>query len=364
MEEEEREEGEDDAEEAEEEVEEDDADLVDAFAQAKIAGADADEEQIQKNLDCNKEYPLAHRALSQAEYGLIAQFESVLKLPLETTCIWQKSSGIGLSEGYRMAVALHNYQAIGKVDLVRGDGKTEDWKPIAANGLDLSVQRYRAIMKEQLDARFNITGTPPPEILLALMMDPTVDTSEKGCLLKGKHSMLNLMKTEYITALRKRLKHMHDTPTRPSPATPTRPSPAGKEVTTSPASKSKKSKGGGGTSIMQLMQQQFTPKPTAATSAVETDVDSEIKVFEKLCQGVLASEFKSQWHDDMGNFDQFGFYNDNRSTIPVHFNVFAGDVGCKKHSSANVETIFRRVPPPPAPCPALLTARRHVQWRW
>ena len=57
-------------------------------------------------------------------------------------------------------------------------------------------------------------------------------------------------------------------------------------------------------------------------------------------QRVQEADDKSAWHSKSGSFNLVKFFYDNRATLPIHFRVFVADVGCKKLTSSNVETVF------------------------
>lgn len=64
-------------------------------------------------------------------------------------------------------------------------------------------QKQRAIMVEQLTKRFKLDSTPDRHTLLALKMNPQIDTSPEGPLLMHKQAMREMMDAEYKRALRR-----------------------------------------------------------------------------------------------------------------------------------------------------------------
>ena len=248
------------------------------------------EAEIINNYNNGVKYPLAHRCIDQTEFNVVAQLQSVLQDPFESQIIWQKQHGVGLSIGYRMAVeAMHASAIAPKIELVSGEGDEKSWKTVAGCNVVTHLQKFRTLFAEQLDKRFQVTGCPDKHVLLALRMDPMLDTSSTGKIVEGKRAMLQLMEAEYIRALRYRYLHLQS-----NVATT-----VSKEVddfTAAPAKKKKETE----KEIAQPTTSKKVKKPTlmskmlfshaapvpkvTETSAVEKTVEAEIEVYKKLCQ--------------------------------------------------------------------------------
>ena len=68
-------------------------------------------------------------------------------------------------------------------------------------------QIYRKELASQLSSRFALDTTPSRHVLLALMMNPFVDTSAEGSQFLGKVAKWEMMQAEYRRALRRQAVH-------------------------------------------------------------------------------------------------------------------------------------------------------------
>jgi hypothetical protein len=68
-------------------------------------------------------------------------------------------------------------------------------------------QIYRKELASQLSSRFALDTTPSRHVLLALMMNPFVDTSAEGSQFSGKVAKWEMMQAEYRRALRRQAVH-------------------------------------------------------------------------------------------------------------------------------------------------------------
>ena len=222
--------------------------------------------------------------LDTSEFKFAAQLQSVLQDPYEAQMLWQKQEGVGLSLGYRMAITMHTAATAKTLEIVSGEGDTEEWKAANVNTLPKFLQVFRSIFAEQLDLRLKVKGCPDKHVLLALRMDPTVDTSPTGKIVNGKAAMLQLMDAEHLHVLRHRYFHMakasavavEKQQTDLEESSPEKP----KEKTTKTPPKKKKKKN----SLVARMQAQHqSPTPTAREpTSVEKAVDAEIKLYAQL----------------------------------------------------------------------------------
>ena len=157
-------------------------------------GSDHEQEVALAVADGEK-FPLAHRVLTSDEFGHAAQLESVLRGPQDYSTLLQKGD-MGLSEAWRLGLALVQESSAPKLWVVTGDEKHEEWKQMAATNLVGFASTFRRILVTELSARFNFNGVPNKHVLLALRLDPSVDTTAESELLKSKPSFLELMDAE------------------------------------------------------------------------------------------------------------------------------------------------------------------------
>ena len=90
-----------------------------------------------------------------------------------------------------------------RVELVSGRQETEAWKETNASGLPEMFKIFRKEFAAELTKRFELDTTPSSHILLALKMNPAINTAADSPLLSGKSAMAELMTAEYKRALRR-----------------------------------------------------------------------------------------------------------------------------------------------------------------
>ena len=88
-----------------------------------------------------------------------------------------------------------------KLQVVSGTSKEGEWKECHAAHLPEMFRKFREIMVQELEARFHIKTTPDAPTLLALQMDPYVDTSGDDGFFSSRKAAQTLMVGEYKRAL-------------------------------------------------------------------------------------------------------------------------------------------------------------------
>ena len=85
---------------------------------------------------------------------------------------------MGLSMGYQMAKVLKDEATSMKLKVVSSATKEGDWKETHASALPNMFKVQRCIA-EQLELRFKVDGTTDKHTLIALKLDPSVNTMKE-----------------------------------------------------------------------------------------------------------------------------------------------------------------------------------------
>ena len=184
--------------------------LVEDNEQGSDTSSEGSEGEVQEaaNHTANKNFPLAHRCLTAADYRNSDLFESVLDRPRELTLLVQDAQE-GWGEGLDIGVSHLNMQAMRdearaeRLEVVSGRGATETWKEVSAASLPAMFKLFRIELAAQLTKRFRLDTMPSKHVLLALKMNPAVNTQVDGPTLAGRFAVAELMDGEYKRALRR-----------------------------------------------------------------------------------------------------------------------------------------------------------------
>ena len=346
------------------------------------------EDQEEGNRVANKKFPLAHRCLSMEEYRATDVFESLLDRAREITLLvqaetdgWGEGLDIGLtwlaikvSAPIRLAAmhlqlytlpwppaacfpaahppirpqAMREENTADRLELVSGRGELEVWKETNASALASMFKIFRKEFASQLATRFKLDTTPNKHVLLALKMNPSINTDSSAPLLKDKSAMEEMMVGEYKRALRRQcvLKKQNSIAVvSPLAAPPTAAPPTGAAVeegvtpptepTAEPPVKRRKGLLG---AVAQAQLTETTPD--VEESAIDAQVQAEIERFDILSQRVRAAGPNHQYYEGTHRFNLRTFWADNNIELPLHFAVYVSEVGCKKSAAANVESVF------------------------
>ena len=202
----------------------------DAGSESESDAASEGEEQEHANNIANKQYPLAHRCLSNTEFRYNDLFESVLDRAKEVTMLVQDEKD-GWGEGLDIGVAwlavkeMRDEACAERLEVVSGAGDDETWKEISGTSLPQMFQKFRKVFAKELTKRFLLDTTPSRHVQLALQMNPTVNVSADGPLLAGKSAFCECMYAEYRRAL-KRQALQQQAASAATAATATAPAPA------------------------------------------------------------------------------------------------------------------------------------------
>ena len=309
--------------------------------------ASSDEDVIEARVRANKEFPLSHRLLTNAEFTLNRQWESMLAHPAEVSALLQSHDGTRLEEAHLFMMSLAQVMELPRVQLVSGRGPTESWDEVPAARLDQMFKDFRRIFVDQANTRFSLKGTPNEHILLALKMSPFVDTSADGAF--GKRATQELMDAVYKTKLRARQIHLLSQMPAAAAATgpaadaadadaahpSPRPGAAGSSASPGsagglPSGPKKRQKIG---SLASAMHASGKARVESAADAV---LKEEIEAYEKICS--MVDHAKYQVEDD--RYDLNAFWADHKKTLPIHYQVYLADCGSKRASSASVESVY------------------------
>ena len=132
-----------------------------------------------------KAFPLAHRCLSLSDFRSTDVLESLLDRPREMTTVCQDTTegygeGIDLGMNYLMITGARDEATADCVELVSGrgtDASPEVWKETNASSLPTMFRTFRKELAAQLSKRFSLDTTPSKHVLLALKMNPAIDTT-------------------------------------------------------------------------------------------------------------------------------------------------------------------------------------------
>ena len=330
------------------EADDKDMEVEDEDEEEEFEQDDEDEDQIQANFTANKKFPLAHRLLDDEGFKNNSLLESMLTHPNEVSCLVQKHEGMGLSLGYQMAMVLHSGSTNQRVQVVSGTSKEGAWKDMNASSLPHMFKKQREIFAKQIEDRFKVKGTPDKHTLLALMMDPSLDTTEETGIFADRPAAQTLMVGEYHRRLLRRLQLMRASDVgRPDTGAPTTGSPAQLNVTLGPPGKraaspapplAPKRAHTGPASVLSLIGSKAAGK---APLADDIDLLDVVKLEESKYASVCIAVCNNP-SDFMVNhiFDQALFWAGQKAVLPIHYNLWLAEVGCVKVASANVETVF------------------------
>ncbi len=307
-----------------------------------------DDEQLQANVAANKSFPLAHRLLDDEGFKNNNLLESVLTHPNEVSVLVQKHEGMGLSLGFQMAGVLKEASKSQRIHIVSGTTKDGDWKEVHVSSLPTMFKEQRRIFAAEIEKRFKVDGTPDKHTLLALCMDPSVDTSDDQGIFATRHAAQELMMGEYRRRLLRRATLLRSaataaagsstSPVLPAAMTPDPIVPAKRAAPPDTGSTTKKGPGSVlsliGSSAMRGSKATVLTEPDASLLDV---VKVEEAKFASICASVRSdpSAYMNQ-----SLFDQASFWAQQKGVIPVHYALWLAEVGCVKLASANVESVF------------------------
>lgn len=238
-----------------------------------------------------------------------------------------------------------------RVELVSGRNETEAWKEANASALSPMFKTFRKEFAAQLTTRFALSTTPSKHVLLALKMNPSINTTATSPLLVNKAAMAELMKAEYQRALRRQCV-LHQTKAQ-LVATQAHPQPeagaaaetgaeagAGAAAATEtavpvPAPKRRKSLLGS-----VAAQQSTEDTPNEGATKIDSEVQAEIERFAIVSAQIIAAGPKGHYYEGKSRLNLRKFWADHKTSLPLHFAVYLAMVGCKKAAAANVESVF------------------------
>ncbi|KAK3246772.1 hypothetical protein CYMTET_35838 [Cymbomonas tetramitiformis] len=304
-----------------------------------------------------KSFPLQHRCISSAEWRQAAFVESLLSLPYEVSQALQGHEGVGLDKEYVLAHTLYENLNQSEMEVVKGSGVNETWDLVPIRLLPKEVQQARNLIRDEVKARFM---RPDRHTLLAIKMNPSLDTTATGTLLNGKVALIELMDNEYDRCLIAREKQWRARLEEPvgiekeggdssvltgaaGAAEPTDSttasgagdkSPSTESAVQEPIAKRRRK------SLWELTAQVQVATHTRGTSetVIPSALQQEKELYISLARDPeLLVKFKNT---KTREFDLLGFWEKNKSVLPIHNLVFRGDVGPKKAASANVEFVF------------------------
>ena len=298
---------------------------------------DIDDDAVEAAVRANKEFPLMHRLLTNDDFSLNCQYESVLASPAEVSALLQSHDGTRLEEAHTFMATLAQTMETPRLQVVSGRGQSESWDEIPATRLNQMFKDFRRIFVEQATQRFQLNGTPNEHVLLCLKMSPFIDSSPDGEF--GKRATQELMAAVYKTKLRSRQLHLlSQTPSTSaaattnagSPAPPANPAPQAAHGATTAGKKRQK--------IGALATTMYAASNKAAEQdASDQILKAEIEAYEKICSII---DHLKYLNPDAGRYDLNQFWAEHKKKLPIHYLVYLGDCASKRAASASVETVY------------------------
>ena len=321
-------------------------------------GGSSGDDLEEGNRVAGKQFTLAHRCLSSTDFRHNDIYESLLDRAREVTLLVQDKQREGYGEGmdlgvsYLLIEAVRDEAAADRVMLVSGRKEKETWKEVSAGSLPAMFGTFREILVKELTERFELNTTPNKHVLLALKMNPSVNTKPDSPQLNGKVAKGELMQAEYKRALRRqaiflkqRLASTAAAPTAAPIAAPTAvptaaptaaPTATDADATTTATPPLKKRKN----LLGAVMDSQSVPmEATGGNSAIDNAVQSEVDNFDMISMKILAEGSANEYYKGE-LFNLHAFWADHKSSLPLHYGVYLAEVGCKKAAAANVESVF------------------------
>jgi hypothetical protein len=234
---------------------------------------------VQANESANKKFLIAHRLLDDMGFKNNSLLESVLSSSNQVSCLVHKQSGMGLNVGYQMAKVLKEKATSMRLMVVSGTTPDGDWKEAHTRTLPSMFKMQRSIFAQKLESRFQVDGSPDKNTLLALKLDPSVNTIVEDGNFSSRTAAQQLMMGEYRRRLMRRHKLMF----------------------------------------------------------MAANVMVSYAKYASILGSVLANKEPFM---DAGIFDLGLFWVGQKSVIPLHYSLLLAEVGCEKVASANVEVVF------------------------
>ena len=261
-------------------------------------GGDSGDDLEEAGRAASKAFPLAHRCMPLTDFRTSDIFESLLDRPREVTTVCQDTAegfgeGIDLGLNHLMIEGARNEATAERVELVSGrdtEASPEVWKEHNASGLPPMFKTFRKELASQLTTRFCLDTTPSKHVLLALKMNPSIDTGPDSKQMAGKTAKFEMTEAEYTRALRRQAIR---TFTANSPAPAPAPAPAETPATETPAAAAEPAAAPpgakrrkcllGAVALEHATVVDLTDHPhTEAPSKIDVMVKSEISKFEVL----------------------------------------------------------------------------------
>ena len=305
----------------------------------------SDDDVVEAKVRKDAAHPLSHRLLTNQEFNLNRQWESVLSHPAEVSGLLQSHDGTRLEEAQLFMLTLSQVMELPRIQLVSGRGAAESWNEVPATRLDPMFKSFRRIFVVEAATRFKLKGTPSEHVLLCLKMSPFVDTSADGHF--GKHATQELMDAIYKTKLRARHIFMLSKTPGAAAAAATAASGLAPQPTAQPTAADSSAgspllgPGVAGPKKRQQIGRLATAMHASAKSpVVESTADvalkDEIEAYEKICS--VVDHTKYQIDDD--RYDLNSFWSDHKKMLPIHYQVYLADCASKRASSASVESVY------------------------
>lgn len=165
---------------------------------------------MEANEAAGKSFPHAGRCIAPSMWRNNRYLESTLVAPYEANVTMQRHVGMGLAEVYLLMYNLHAILTATVLQVVSGVGDDESWDDEHVDDLPNMFKLQMSLMATQLFIRF--LRSPSKHTLLALKMNPSVDTSPNGTLFCDKGAQRDLMEGAYTKQCAPAASHLKTIP--------------------------------------------------------------------------------------------------------------------------------------------------------
>ena len=205
-----------------------------------------------------------------------------------------------------------------------------------ATQLPPMFKTFRKELAQQLTTRFDIDTTPNRHVLLALKMNPAVNTSADGPQFAGKAAKWEMMQAEYKRALRRQAIHCRrrvqqpelaqqtettqtqegaTTPSQATPSSNTRGDPA-------PTAGSKRRRGLMST-VTTLGSGELLVTANREDSEIDLEVKLEIERFEAISLKIIAmGDTCPYFRPKKDRFNLRAFWEEHKTPLPLHYGTY------------------------------------------
>ncbi|KAK3246727.1 hypothetical protein CYMTET_43754 [Cymbomonas tetramitiformis] len=287
-----------------------------------------DEDLVQAGEDACKDYTLQHRCLGTDDWRSNNVLESLLEHPYKKSLELQAHEGVGLDKEHLLMLTLYGILVAKHVEIVKGANEDETYETVASASLAREMRDFRSLTAQEVKERFL---TPDSHTLLALRMNPTIDTSASGELMRNKKGRYEMMEGEYNRRLNARHEYLI-----PKVAAAGRSGEVGQDSAAPAQASSEKDSMPGKKRRKTMIELSSKWKMSSAAVDMQEDdpvlesaIEREKSLFAEISRRrdletkYVHARTKTK---PAGEFDLCAFWTDHEQVLPIHTAVFRGDV--------------------------------------